>query len=196
VGKVEAKLGSGAFVAATRSGHIWTAQVPTTGLKVGASTVTVRATDTSATPASTTVTRSVKLTKSKVPAGNLAAGTYAWSVKQVKLSGSWKGYATKHSPSGKGKKSSKKKSSATVKVYGHGLKLTFDRSVKSGKVKVTVDGESKTLDLYNKAGKPLTKGWKFSGPLKSHKVVVTVLGKKDAVSKGAWALLAALKVKA
>jgi hypothetical protein len=80
-------------------------------------------------------------------------------------------------------------------VYGHGLMLTFDRSTKGGKVKVTVDGKSTTLDLYDNAGKPLTKSWSFTGSLKSHSVVVTVLGTKDAASKGVWAYLAALKVK-
>jgi hypothetical protein len=196
VNSVQARLGSGSFVDATRSGHIWTAQVPTAGLSAGASTVTVRATDTAPTPATTTATRAVTLSGSSVPAGNLAAGSYPWSVKQVKLGGTWKSYGTSHSPSGKGKKSATKKSSATTKVYGHGLVLTFDRSSKGGKVKVTVDGKSKTLDLYNVAGKPLSKSWSFSGSLKSHKVVVTVLGTKDSASKGVWALLAALKVKA
>ncbi|WP_151084539.1 Ig-like domain-containing protein [Nocardioides cynanchi] len=196
VGAVEAKLGSGAFVAATQSGHVWTAQVPTTGLKTGAATVTFRATDTAATPATTTVTRSVTLGGSAVPAGNLPAGSYPWSAKKVKLAGTWKSYRTSHSPSGKGEKSAKRKSTATAKVYGHGATLTFDRSAKAGKVKVTVDGRSTTLDLYNKAGKPLKKSWSFSGRLKSHTVVVTVLGKKDAASKGLWVLLAALKVKA
>ncbi len=196
VGSVQAKLGSGAFVTATQSGHLWTADVPTAGLSAGSSTVTVQATDTAATPATTTVTRSVTLSGSSVPAGNLAAGTYPWTVKKVKLTGKWSTYKTKHSPSGKGRTSVKKKSTATVKVYGHGLVLTFDRSAKAGKVKVTVDGKSTTLDLYRKAAKPLSKKWSFSGSLKSHKVVVTVLGKKAAASKGVAVYLAALKVKA
>ena len=196
VGSVQAKLGSGAFVTATQSGHLWTANVPTSGLAAGATTVTVQATDTAGTPATTTVTRSVTLTGSSVPAGNLAAGTYPWTAKQVKVTGTWKTYKTTHSPSGKGRTSTKKKSKATAKVYGHGLTLTFDRSAKAGKVKVTVDGKSTTLDLYNKAGKPLSKSWTFKGALKSHTVVVTVLGTKKAASKGVAVLLAALKVKA
>ena len=158
--------------------------------------MTVQATDTAGTPATTTVTRSVTLTGSSVPAGNLAAGTYPWTAKQVKVTGTWKTYKTTHSPSGKGRTSTKKKSKATAKVYGHGLTLTFDRSAKAGKVKVTVDGKSTTLDLYNKAGKPLSKSWTFKGALKSHTVVVTVLGIKKAASKGVAVLLAALKVKA
>jgi hypothetical protein len=196
VGSVQAKLGSGAFVTATQSGHLWTATVPTTGLSAGASTVTVQATDTAPTPATTTVTRSVSLSGSSVPKGNLAAGTYPWTAKQVKLTGTWSTYKTKHSPSGKGRTSSKKKSTAAAKVYGHGLVLTFDRSAKAGKVKVTVDGKSTTLDLYRKAAKPLSKSWTFKGSVKSHKVVVTVLGKKSAASRGVAVYLAALKVKA
>jgi hypothetical protein len=196
VDSVEAQLGNGSFVSATKSGHLWTAQVPTTGLSAGASTVTVKATDSAGTPATTTVTRPVTLTGTAVPKGNLAAGTYAWTVKQVKTSGSWSTYKTSHSPSGKGLKSTKKKSTATVKVYGSKLVLTFDRSAKAGKVKVSVDGKSTTLDLYSKAGKPLTESWSFKGALKSHTVVVTVTGKKSATSKGTAALLAALKVKA
>jgi hypothetical protein len=194
VTQVQAKLGSGEYVTATKSGHVWTAQVPTSGLAAGASTVTVQATDPAGT---TTVTRSVTLTgKTVVPKGNLAAGTYPWTAKQVKVTGTWSTYKTSHSPSGKGRTSVKKKSSATAKVFGHGLTLTFDRSVKAGKVKVTVDGKSTTVDLYNKAGKPLSKSWTFKGALKSHTVVVSVLGTKNTASKGVAALLAALKVKA
>jgi hypothetical protein len=33
---VERQLGTGAFVTATQSGHLWTAQVPTAGLTAGA----------------------------------------------------------------------------------------------------------------------------------------------------------------
>lgn len=196
VGSVQAKLGSGAFVTATQSGHLWTANVPTAGLTAGSSTVTVKATDTAGTPATTTVTRSVTLTGSSVPAGNLAAGTYPWTVKQVKVTGTWTTYQTANSPSGKGRTSVKKKSSATAKVYGHGLTLTFDRSAKAGKVTVTVDGKSTTVDLYSKTGKPLAKSWTFKGALKSHTVVVSVLGTKNTASKGVAAFLAALKVKA
>ena len=196
VGSVQAKLGSGAFVTATQSGHLWTANVPTAGLTAGSSTVSVKATDTAGTPATTTVTRSVTLTGSSVPAGNLAAGTYPWTVKQVKVTGTWTTYQTANSPSGKGRTSVKKKSSATAKVYGHGLTLTFDRSAKAGKVTVTVDGKSTTVDLYSKTGKPLAKSWTFKGALKSHTVVVSVLGTKNTASKGVAAFLAALKVKA
>jgi hypothetical protein len=196
VDTVQAKLGNGSFVTATKSGHLWTAQVPTTGLSAGAGTVTVQATDTAGTPATTTVTRNVTFTGSAVPKGNLAAGTYPWTVKQVKVTGTWKTYTTGHSPTGKGRTSSTKKATATAKVYGKGLVLSFDRSAKAGKVKVTVDGRSTTLDLFNKAGKPLTKSWSFKGSVKSHTVVVTVLGTKSAASKGTAVLLAALKVKA
>ena len=87
--------------------------------------------------------------------------------RQVKLKGTWSTYKTKHSPTGKGRTSTKKSSTATAKVWGHGLVLTFDRSAKAGKVKVTVDGKSTTLDLYSKAGKPLSKTWTFSGALKT-----------------------------
>jgi hypothetical protein len=195
VGTVEAKLGSGAFVTAVQNGHLWTAQVPTAGLSAGAATLTVRATDTAATPATTTATRSVSLATS-VPKGALGAGTYPWSAKQVSTTGTWKSYATTHSPSGKGRKSTKKGSTASTKVFGTGLVLTFDRSAKAGKVKVTVDGKATTLDLFSRAGKPLTKSFAFSGAVKTHTVVVKVLGKKSHASKGVAVLLAQLKVKA
>ncbi|HEX4686681.1 MAG TPA: hypothetical protein VH228_07855 [Nocardioides sp.] len=194
VSAVDVQLGTGASVAATQSGHLWTAQVPTTGLAAGAGKLTVHATDPTGT---TTVTRSVTLTgKTVVPAGNLGAGTYPWTAKQVKVTGSWSTYKTSHSPSGKGRTSTKKKSTASAKVFGHGLVLTFDRSAKAGKVKVTVDGKAKTFDLFSKAGKPLSESWTFTGALKSHSVVVTVLGTKSSASKGTAVLLAALKVKA
>ncbi len=194
VSAVTVKISTGALVAATKVGHVWTAQVPTTGLAAGNSTLTAQATDPTGT---TSVTRSVTLTgKTVVPAGNLAAGTYPWTAKQVKVKGTWSTYKTKHSPSGKGRTSAKKKSTATAKVFGHGLVLTFDRSAKAGKVKVTVDGKATTLNLFQKAGKPLAASWTFKGGLKSHTVVVTVLGTKAAASKGTAVFLAALKVKA
>ena len=196
VGSVSAKLGSGAVVAAVKTGHLWTAQVPTTGLSAGAATLTVEATDTAATPATTTATRAVSLSGTSVPRGALPAGTYPWTVKQVTTTGTWKAYATTHSPSRKGRTSTKKGSTATTKVFGHGLVLTFDRSAKAGKVRVTVDGKATTLDLFSKAGKPLTKTWAFGGALKSHTVKVLVLGTKSAASKGTAVLLAQLKVKA
>ena len=155
--------------------------------------MTVKATDPTAT---TTATRPVRLGGTSVPKGSLGKGVHPWTAKQIKVKGTWATYKTKHSPTGKGRVSSKKKSTATTKVFGHGLVLTFDRSAKAGKVKVTVDGKATTLDLYNKAGKPLTKSWTFKGALKSHTVVVTVLGTKSHASKGVSALLAALKVKA
>jgi hypothetical protein len=195
VGTVEAKIGSGSFVTATQSGHLWTAQVPTSGLSAGASTVTVQATDTAGTPATTTVSRKVTLSGSSAPKGSLPAGTYPWTAKQVKVSGTWKTYKTSASPTGKGRTSSKKKSTASVKVYGSRLVLTFDRSKKAGKVKVTVDGKATTIDLFQKAGKPLSTTWKFKGALTSHSVVVTVLGTKAKASKGTAVFLAALKVK-
>jgi hypothetical protein len=192
VTSVQARLGGGAFVDATKSGHLWTAQVPTTGLAAGASTVTVKATDATGT---TTETRNVTLSGTAAPAGSLTAGTYAWTVKQVKVTGTWSTYKTSHSPTGKGRTSTKKSSAATAKVWGHGLVLTFDRSAKAGKVKVTVGGKATTLDLFSKTGKPLSKTWTFTGALKAHTVTVTVLGTKNAASKGTAALLAALKVK-
>ena len=191
VDSVQAKLGSGAFVTATRTGHLWTAAVPTAGLSSGSSTITVKATDATGT---TTVTRAVTLSGTAVPPGDLAAGTYPWTSKLVKLKGTWSTYKTTHSPNGKGRTSTKKSSTATAKVWGHGVVLTFDRSARAGKVKVTVDGRSTTLDIYSKAGKPLSKSWSFS-TLKTHTVVVTVLGKKSSASKGTAALLAALRVK-
>jgi hypothetical protein len=195
VASVQAKLGNGSYVAATKtSAHLWTAHVPTTGLGAGASTLSVQASDQSTpTAVTTTVTRPVTLT---LPTDSLTAGTYPWTSKLVKVTGSWKTYRTKHSPTGKGRVSAKKKSTASTKVYGHGLTLTFDRSAKAGKVQVTVDGRSTTLDLFNKAGKPLVKTWSFTGGLQSHSVVVKVLGTKNTHSKGISVFLAALKVRA
>ena len=97
------------------------------------------------------MTRSVTLSGTAVPpAGDLAAGTYPWTAKQIKVTGTWSTYKTTHSPTGKGRTSTKKSSTATAKVCGHGVVLTFDRSAKAGKVKVTVDGKATTLDLYRR----------------------------------------------
>jgi hypothetical protein len=194
VSTVKAKVGKSAVVTAKRSGHLWTAKVPAAGLKAGNATVTVTATDSAS--ATTTVTRTVKLGGSAAPKGTLGAGTYPWTVKQVKYQGKWKGYKTKSSPTKKGKTSGKKGSTAKVKVYGHKLTLVLDRTAKGGKVKITVDGKATTLSLFDKAGKPLKKSWSFKGALKAHTVVVKVLGTKVTKSKGVAVYLAALKVKA
>jgi hypothetical protein len=194
VATVQAKIGSGTFVTATQSGHLWTAQVPTTGLSAGSSTVTVQATDQAGTPATTTATRAVTLSGSSAPKNSLPKGTYPWTAKQVKTSAKWKTYKTKSSPTGKGLTSSKKKATASAKVYGKSVTLTFDRSAKAGKVKITVDGKSSTVNLYSKAGKPVSKKFTFKGPLAAHSVVITVLGSKAKASKGTAVLLAALKV--
>lgn len=194
VTSVKAKIGGGKLVTAKRSGHLWTAKIPSTGLKAGKSSVTVVATDSAS--ATTTATRAIKLGGSAAPKGTLGAGTYAWSAKQVKYTGKWKAYKTKVSPTKKGKTSTAKKSTAKVKVYGKKLTITFDRTTKGGKVKVSVDGKATTLSLYDKAGKALKKSWTFKGAVKTHKVVVTVLGTKAPASKGTSVYLALLKVKA
>jgi hypothetical protein len=192
---VTAKIGTGAAVAATKgAGNIWTAKVPAAGLKVGKATLTVTATDSATTPLTSTVKRKITLEGSSTPKGNLGAGTYAWSNKLVKLKGTWKTYKTTASPSGKGETSKAKNDTAKAKVYGKKLVLTFGKSPKAGKVKVTVDGKSTTLNLYAAKKGNLAKTWTFKGAVKTHTVTITVLGTKSAKSKGTAVFLAALKV--
>jgi hypothetical protein len=193
VASVKAKLGSGAYVAATKgAGNVWTATVPTKGLAAGKAVLTVSATDAAGTPATATATKSVTIS---APKGNLAKGSYAWSDKTVKKTGKWKAYNTSASPTKKGIQSSKKNSKATAKVFGKQVVVTFTKGAKAGKVKVTVDGKSTTYDLYAKKTANLKKTFKLGGAVASHTVTVTVLGSKNAKSKGTTVSLAALQVK-
>lgn len=195
VDSVTAQVDDGDAVAATKgAGNVWTAKIPAAGLKVGKATITVTATDGAATPATTTVTRKVKLVGSAVPAGNLQAGTYPWSNKLITRTGDWKSYKTAASPTGKGITSATKSDKAVAKVYGKKVTLTFTKAPNAGKIKVTVDGKATTIDLYAATKGDLAKSWTFKGALKSHTVTVAVLGKKSTQSAGKAAFLAALKV--
>ena len=89
-----------------------------------------------------------------------------------------------------------KKSTAKAKVYGKQLTITFDRATKARQGQGHRRRQGDDAHLYDKAGKALTKSWTFKGAVKTHKVVVTVLGTKATASKGTSVYLAALKVKA
>ena len=95
------------------------------------------------------------------------------------------------------KTSTKKKSTATAKVYG---KRSGDhlRPVHQGAARSRSPSTARRRRSTStqKAGKPLKTSWTFKGALKSHTVVVTVLGTKATASKGTAVFLAALKVKA
>ncbi|MCW2751625.1 MAG: hypothetical protein JWR83_2735, partial [Aeromicrobium sp.] len=63
--------------------------------------------------------------------------------------------------------------------------LTFAKQKKAGKVKVTVDGKSTTIDLYSATAKSYSKTYKFApAATSSHSVTITVLGTKSSKSKG------------
>lgn len=193
VGSVKVKLGTGAFVNATKgAGKVWTATVPTTGKAVGAATLTVSATDQAGSPATANVTRAVNIV---APKGNLAKGSYALNNKLITSKGKWASYKTAASPTKKGQKSATRNARKSAKVYGSQLSITFTRGTKAGKVKVIVDKKAYIYDLYAKKTANLTKTWKFKGALKSHSVSVTVLGTKNVKSKGNTVSLAVLKVK-
>ena len=188
VASVKAKIGTGAFVNATKgAGKIWTAKIPLSALTPGAATLSVAATDTAGTPATTTATRS--LTLSGVPAGTLPAGKYGWTNKLVKRTGTWKGFKSS------GLKSKTAKAHVDVKAYGKGFVANFGTSKKAGKVKVTVDGKSTKLNLYTKKKGSLAHTWTFSGATKTHTVSVTVLGKKNKKSKGTNVYVTSFQVK-
>ena len=170
-------IGSSTVNATKGGGDVWTGTIPNTGLALGATTLTVAATGPT------------------VPAGALAAGKYAPSDPKVTKKGKWKSYKSTSSPTKKGLTSKKKKSSLTAKVYGTSLVLTFDKTAKSGKVSVVIDGKKTTIDLYSAKPKALKKKFKLAGPLASHTVVITVLGTKGAKSKGIAVSLGALEVK-
>jgi hypothetical protein len=195
-------IGSSTVNATKGSGDVWTGTIPNTGLAVGATTLTVAATGPGGT---TTVTRSITLSTATtttppppgptVPADALAAGKYAPSDAKVNKLGKWKSYKSTSSPTKKGLTSKKKKSSLTAKVYGTSLVLTFDKTAKSGKVSVVIDGKKTLIDLYSAKPKALKKKFKLAGSPASHTVVITVLGTKGAKSKGIAVSLGALEVK-
>ncbi|MCW2794838.1 hypothetical protein [Nocardioides sp.] len=190
ISEAKVKIGGGSFVNATKgSGHLWTANVPTGGLSAGTTTLTVAATDANGT---TNAVRSIKLTGQS--ANTLVAGKYAWTNAKVTRTGTWRNYAAPTAPGKKGITSKTKGDTATASFSGGKLVITFGTSPKAGKVKVKVDGKSTTLDLYKAAVGTLTKTFTVSGS-GTHSVKVTVLGTKNAKSKGAAVFLAVLQVK-
>jgi hypothetical protein len=191
VDSVKAKVGSGAYVDATKgAGNVWTATVKTTGLAVGKATLTVSATDAAGTPGTSTVTRSLTI---GAPKNTLAKGTYAPKNKLIKTTKKWTSYATNASPSKKGLTSKQKGAKATTTAYGKTLVLTFTKGTKAGKVTVKVGTKSLTIDLHGTKSANLKKSFNLGN--KSQKVTITVLGKKNAKSKGTAVYLAALQVK-
>jgi hypothetical protein len=195
---VTLSIGSHTVNATKGSGDVWTGTIPNAGLSAGAATVSVAATGPGGT---TTVTRSVTLGGNPppppptTPKDALTVGKHAPSEALVVKKGKWKSYKTAASPTKKGLKSAKKKSTLTTKVYGSQLVLTFDKSATSGKVQVTIDGKKKVLNLYSAKPKALAKAFKLAGPLASHTVVITVLGVKSAKSTGVTVSVASLEVK-
>ena len=190
---VKVTIGSATVAATKGAGKVWTATVPAGSLSAGATNVVVAATDPTGT---TTVTRPIVLSGSSVPSDALSAGTYSPSTAKVKRTGTWKAYLTSVSPTGKGLTSSTKNTALTTKVYGKGLVLAFTKGPSAGKVKITVDGASVTLDLYAAKGGNLAKSYTFTGAIASHTVKITALGTKSAKSKNTAVPIAALKVTA
>ncbi len=197
VSSVTAKLGNGAAVAATKgAGNVWTATVPLAGLSAGATTLTVAATDSAGTPATTTVTKQVQLTKITAPAGAAAPGTYAFTNKLVTRVKTWSTFKATYAPGKKGLTSKTKGAKVNLKAYGRQLVLTFTTRPDAGKVKVTVDGKSATLNLYAAKTGKLAKTFSFgTGAVSQHQVTITVVGKKVAKSKGTAVFLGTFAVK-
>lgn len=189
VSGVSVTIGGNTVPATKDAGKLWTANVPTTGLTAGAATISVSATNADGT---TTVTRPVTL--SGTSSGALTAGTYAPTAKGIKRVGSWTAYNTALSPTGKGQKSAVKGDTIKTKVYGAKLVLVFTGGPKAGKVKITVDGNTTTFDLYAASVKKKTKAFTFTGDLATHNVVITVAGTKNASSGGKTVSVAALQV--
>lgn len=189
ISDVTVKIGTTTAHATKGSGDVWTANVPTAGLTAGAATLTVQATNGDGT---TTATRPITL--SGTAAGVLTAGNHAPSEKAVKKKGTWNAYDTALSPTHKGLKSTAKDSTLTAKVFGGKVVVVFTGGPKAGKVKITVDGKTTTLDLYAATTKKKTKAFSFTGDPATHTVVVKVTGTKNAQSKGTAVAVAAFTV--
>jgi hypothetical protein len=164
--------------------------VPTAGLTAGNATLTVAATDASGT---TNGTRSIKLTGQS--ANTLAVGKYSWTDAKITRTGAWKNYTAPTAPGKKGITSKVKGDSVTASFVGGKLVITFGTSPKAGKVKVTIDGTSTTVDLFKATAGTLAKTFTASGS-GAHSLTVSVLGKKSTKSTGTAVFLAVLQVKA
>lgn len=127
------------------------------------------------------------------PEDVFSAGTYSWTDKRATRTGTWKTWKFAKAPGGKGLTSAKKGSTVTSLVQGHKVALTLGTSSQSGKVRITLDGTSTTVDLYAAKAGTVVKTLSLSGT-DPHTLTVTVLGKKRAASTGTTVALALLKV--
>ncbi|MGZ4450214.1 MAG: hypothetical protein ACXVW4_10505 [Nocardioides sp.] len=128
------------------------------------------------------------------PGNVLTHGTFAWTDKRVARTGTWKTYAVAKAPGGKGLSSTRKGSKVTAFVRGTKLALTLGTGPRAGKVRITLDGKSTTVDLYAAKAGTAVRTLTLSGATDPHKLVVTVLGTKRAASAGTAVALALLKV--
>jgi hypothetical protein len=191
---VTAKLDNGTPVTLTHgAGDLYTGTVPLGSPAAGNHTVSITATDTDSPAKTKTVTRTVKLA---LPAGTVAAGKRSWTLAPVKRTGAWSTYATSLSPNRRGLTAAVRGRTASVKVYGRTLTLTFTKKKNAGIATVIVDGRTYSVNLYAARTGTLTKTFSFgTGPLKVHSVTVKVSGRKAARATGKAVFLAAYLVK-
>lgn len=193
VTSVKAKINAGAYVNAVKgTGNVWTATVPVNAAVSGNATVV--ATDSTGT---TTVSRAITVTPIVAPAGTAGPAKYSWLSSKVVRTGTWSTFSTTLSPDKKGLYSKVAGRKVTVKPYGRGLVLSFVGRKDAGKVRITVDGVSATLDLYRATTATVSKTWTWTttGAIKAHTVVITVLGQKSSKATAANVFLGSFQVK-
>jgi hypothetical protein len=170
-------------------GDTYTANVSLEGLKSGSHTVTVSATDADGTNSQA---RAFTYGKVKVPAGNVGPSTASLANNGKVTTNGFTVVNFATSPNGKGLRTTNT-GSASFKAYGRSVTLFFQARSDGGKIKVTIDGTSKTIDTYSATNQ--VKSQAFGGlKLKSHDVVIKALGTKSAASTGTTVVLGYVKV--
>ena len=96
-------------------------------------------------------------------------------------------------PSGPGILATTRGSAITITFVGDGIELHFRSDGLGGRVRITVDGRSRTFDLYASQATDRLFGWAALGS-GTHTVRITALGTHRTGSRGTRVLLAALRV--
>ena len=96
-------------------------------------------------------------------------------------------------PRGPGILATTRGSTITITFEGDGIELHFLTDQLGGRVRITVDGRSRTFDLYASHATDRLLGWVDLGS-GTHVVRITALGTHRTGSRGTRVLLAALRV--
>ena len=184
VKSVQIRIGSKAYVTATQgSGSTWLANLPLSGVTAGLQTLTILATDNSPLLSTSTATRNVTKVAIVVPAGAIAPNTTVKAVDVTIAATGFTKYTYASNAVNKGLRALGN-ATATFKFVGRTLNVNLAKGKDAGKVRITVDGTPRVVDLYSGA----TANWTetFSVTYGTHSVEIKALGSKNVKATSTW----------